>query len=101
MYKKNDVVIINSPAGVGIPHVHVKLVERVEVKPSKGRSFDWPGYIGWQCELIKEDEVEALRKEWNIPFRWPDRVSTFTFEKNIVKKAKLVSGPNRRRITRK
>lgn len=96
MYKKDDVVIINSPAGAGIPHVHVRLIEREEVKPVKGRTFDWPGYVGWECELIKKEEVEILRKEWNIPFRWPDRVSTFTFEKNIVKKVKTSSRRKRR-----
>ena len=96
MYKKNDVVIIKSPAGAGIPHVHVKLIEREEVKPSKGRAFDWPGYVGWKCELIKQEEAEILRKEWSIPFRWPDRVNTFTFEENIVKKVKVPSRRKRR-----
>lgn len=101
MYKKNDVVIIKSPAGVGIPHVHVRLVEREEVKPSKGNSFDWPGYVGWKCELVKEEEAEILRKEWNIPFRWPDRITTFTFEENIIKKVKPVRSRKRRRIAKK
>ena len=85
MYKKNDVVIIKSPAGVGIPYIHVRLIEYEEVKPTKGRTFDWPGYVGWKCELIKEAEAETLRKEWSIPLYWPDKVETFTFEKNIVK----------------
>lgn len=101
MYKKNDVVIIKSPAGAGIPHVHVRLVEREEVKPSKGNSFDWPGYVGWKCELVKEEEAEILRKEWNIPFRWPDRITTFTFEENIIKKVKPVRSRKRRRIAKK
>ena len=101
MYKKNDVVIITSPAGAGIPHVHVRLIERKEVKPSKGNSFDWPGYVGWKCELIKEEEAEILRKEWSIPFRWPDRVTTFTFEENIVKKVKPAPRRIRRRIADK
>jgi len=101
MYKKNDVVIIKSPAGAVIPHVHVRLVEREEVKPSKGNTFDWPGYVGWKCELIKEEEAEILRKEWNIPFKWPDQITTFTFEENIVKKVKPPPRRKRRRIANK
>ena len=98
MYKKDDVVIIKSRAGDGIPHVHVKLVEREEVKPSKGNSFDWPGYIGWKCELIKEEEVEVLRKKWSIPFKWPDKVETFTLERDILKKIPKSTTSRRRRI---
>ena len=42
MYKKGDVVIIQSNAGAAIPQVEVRLIERVIVKPQKGRTFDWP-----------------------------------------------------------
>ena len=85
MYKKGNVVIIQSIAGPAIPQVEVRLIERVIVKPQKGRTFDWPGYVGWKCVLTKQKEVDMFRKKWSIPFEWPDKVETFTFEKNIIK----------------
>ena len=97
MYKKGDVVIIQSNAGTAIPQVEVRLIERVIVKPQKGRTFDWPGYVGWICVLTKQKEVDMLRKKWSIPFEWPDKVETFTFEKNIVKN---VSTRSKRRVNK-
>jgi len=97
MYKKGAVVIIQSIAGPAIPQVEVRLIERVVVKPQKGRTFDWPGYVGWKCVLTKQEEVDMLRKKWSIPFYWPDKVETFTFEKNIVKN---VSSGSKRRVNK-
>ena len=91
MYKKGDVVIIQSNAGTAIPQVEVRLIERVIVKPQKGRTFDWPGYVEWKCVLTKQKEVDMLRKKWSIPFEWPDKVETFTFEKNIIKNVNVGS----------
>ena len=98
MYKKGDVVIIQSIAGPAIPQVKARLIERVVVKPQKGRTFDWPGYVGWICVLTKQKEVDMLRKKWSIPFEWPDKVETFTFEKNIVKN--VSTGSKRRRVNK-
>jgi len=98
MYKKGAVVIIQSIAGHAIPQVKARLIERVVVKPQKGRTFDWPGYVGWKCVLTKQKEVDMLRKKWSIPFEWPDKVETFTFEKNIVKNVSTRS--KRRRVTK-
>jgi len=86
MYKKDDIVLVKSPAGDAIPLIHVKLIKRIEQKAAKGRYFDWPGYVGWECELIKPEEADMLRKEWSIPFQFPDHIETFTFEGHIVKK---------------
>ena len=84
-YNKGDIVLISSAAGPAIPHVQVRLIQRVVVKPSKGRTLDWPGYVGWECELIKESDAKKLKKNWGIPFNFPDQIETFTLEANIVK----------------
>jgi len=97
MYKKGAVVIIQSIAGPAIPQVEVRLIERVIVKPQKGRTFDWPGHVGWKCVLTKQEEADMLRKKWSIPLYWPDKVETFTFEKNIVKN---VSSGSKRRVNK-
>ena len=83
-----------SPAGVGVPVVHLKLVKRIESKAQKGRTFDWVAYVGWEAVLIKETDVDLLKKECCIPFKWPDDVETFVFERNIIKK---ISPKKRRR----
>jgi len=87
MYKINDIVLIKSCSGDGMPVIHVKLIERVEVKASKGTIFDWPGYVGWKCILTEPEEAALLRKEWSIPFKFPDDIETFVVEENIIEKA--------------
>ena len=79
-YKVGDIVLIKSSAGDVIPPVHVKLVERIERKPPKD-----PKYIMWRAHLTKRKEVDKLRKEWQIPFKFPDEVETFVCETNIIK----------------
>lgn len=86
MYKKGDIVLVKSPAGEAIPLIHVKLIKKIETKAAKGKNFDWPGYVGWECELTKPEEADKLRKEWSIPFKFPDNIKTFTFEDDIIKK---------------
>jgi hypothetical protein len=48
--------------------------------------------------LTKQKEVDMLRKKWSIPFEWPDKVETFTFEKNIIKN--VSTGSKRRRVNK-
>tara|TARA_R110002020_G_scaffold17408_1_gene61194 strand:+ start:237 stop:551 length:315 start_codon:yes stop_codon:yes gene_type:complete len=86
MYKENDIVLVKSRAGDAIPHIHVKLLKRIERKAQKGRYFDWPRYIGWDTVLVKPEEAELLRKKWSIPFKFPNDIETFVFEDDIVKK---------------
>ncbi len=87
-YKPGDIVLIRSAAGPAIPAVHVRLVKRIEVKPSKGRTMDWPGYVLWDAVLIKESEVKMLKKKFQIPYAFPDDVATSVFESNIIKKVR-------------
>jgi hypothetical protein len=86
MYRENDIVLVRSPAGESIPHIHVKLLKRIEVKPQKGRNFDWTGYVGWDCVLVKPEEADLLKKKYSIPFKFPNDIETFVFESDIIKK---------------
>ena len=78
-YKKGDIVLVESPAGAGIPHTHVKLTTRVEV-PKNGT---WEGYSGWHAEVLYEKEASALRK-YSIPIKVGDL--TFVFDDCIIGK---------------
>ena len=88
MYKINDIVWIKSIAGEEIPNCRVKLIERIETKASKGTIFNWPAHVGWRCILIDPDEAALLKKEWSIPFKFPDQIETFVAEENIIEKVK-------------
>lgn len=87
-YKKGDIVLVQSSAGKAIPKFHVKLLKRVVVKPSKGRLMDWSGYTGWEATPIYQEEVDMLRKEWQISFHKANEDVTFIFEEDIIKKVK-------------
>tara|TARA_R110000824_G_scaffold87097_3_gene214995 strand:- start:2287 stop:2547 length:261 start_codon:yes stop_codon:yes gene_type:complete len=80
MYKINDIVLIKSAAGPGIPPFKVKLLERIE----RETSFD-PAYIIWRAKLTSQQEADKLRKVWHIAFQFPDKVETFVYETNIIK----------------
>ena len=80
MYKKGDIVLVKSSAGVDIPPFHVKLIERIKRKPPKD-----PEYIMWRARLTKPKEADRLRKEWHIPFKFPNDIETFVHETNIIK----------------
>jgi hypothetical protein len=85
MRKIGDIVLVKSMAGDSITPVHVRLLEKVVVKPSKGNTFDWPGYSGWNAEMVFQEEIDFLRKEWNIPFeKIGDK--TFVYDYCILKK---------------
>ena len=87
-YKKGDIVLVQSPAGKAIPKFHVKLLKKIVVKPSRGRSMDWPGYTGWEATPIYQKEVDILRKQWQISFHKANEDKTFIFEEDIIKKVK-------------
>jgi hypothetical protein len=84
MYKPNDIVLVKSPAGPAIPPIHVKLLKQVVVKPSKYTK----GFTGWEAKLVYEKEANMLRKNWSIPFKFPDKIDTFVYETNIIKKVR-------------
>jgi len=89
-YKVGDIVLAKSVAGDAILPVHHKLLRRIEVKPSKGNSMDWPGYSGWDTVLVSSKEVEYLRKIWCIPFSESEKNETFVYDNCILKKVKEV-----------
>ena len=89
-YKKGDIVLAKSAAGDGILPVHLKLVKRIEVKPSRGRTMDWPGYSGWDSVLISAEEIKYLKQEWNIPYTEPEKDSVFVYDWCILKRVKEV-----------
>ena len=97
IYKKDDIVLVRSIGGDAIPKIHVKLIEQKIVKPQKGKTMDWPGYIGWECILTKPEEADILRKEWSIPFRFPDHIETFVLEENIIKKVSTNNNAHKRK----
>ena len=76
-YKKGDIVLVKSPAGDSIPHIHVRLIERVVVEGKKRtgtgfrKTMDWPGYSGWEAELVYQSDADMLRKQWSRPFKGP------------------------------
>lgn len=84
-YNKGDIVLIRSCAGPAVPHIQVRLIKKVIVKPSKDHHTDRPGYTGWECKLVKESDARKLKKDWGIPFSFPDQIETYTHEKDIVK----------------
>ncbi len=94
-FKKGDIVLVSSVAGDCIPNIHVRLLNRVEVKARPGRlvgfkkSMDWPGYSGWEATPIYQKEIDALRKRWSIPFKEKEKEVTFVYDECIIKKIKI------------
>ena len=78
-YEEGDIVLVESPAGTGIPHTHVRLKNRVDVPPGNG----WDGHKGWHAEVLYEQEAAALRK-CSIPINVGDL--TFVFDDCIIDK---------------
>ena len=79
-YKVGDIVLVKSSAGSAIPNFHVKLLQKIK----RITSFD-PPYIVWKARLTKHKEADMLRKQWQIPFKFPNEVETFVYETNITK----------------
>lgn len=86
MYKKNDIVLVNSKAVPAMKPISVRLLKKYVVKARKGNRIDWPAYIGWDAELINKSDAIRLKKRWQIPFKFPDDVETFIYEEEIIKK---------------
>ena len=80
-YKVGDIVLVRSGAGEAIPRFHVKLIERVVRNPPKD-----PSYVIWRAHLTRHREATILRKEWHIPFKFPNDIETFILERNIIRK---------------
>ena len=99
-YKVNDIVLVSSPAGDDITKIHVRLLKRCVVKPSKGRTMDRPGYSGWEATPIFQQEIDTIRKEWSIPFTTPDEHITFVLDENIIKKPRNPQPPPAKVSTR-
>lgn len=104
-YKVGDIVLVKSNAGHCIPKIHVRLTKRVVVKPTPGKlvgfrkTMDWAGYSGWFAEVLYQDEIDDLRKNWSIPFENPGD-KTFVYDSEIVKKPrKKRSNANKKIIT--
>ena len=87
-YKIDDIVLIKSSAGDAIPHIHVRLLKRIVIKPRKGRNVDWPGYSGWEATPVYQKEIDTLRKKWSIPFTKPEKDLTFVYDRDILHKEK-------------
>ena len=108
-YKVGDIVLVSSPAGEVIPKIHVRLLKRIEVKPSKGNRMDWPGYSGWEATPVFQEEIDNIRKKWSIPLTNPEEDITFVYDGSIVKKPrnpqprseKVSAGVRRRRRSNK
>jgi coproporphyrinogen III oxidase len=83
-FKVGDIVLVKSSAGPAIPHIHVRLLKRIVVKPRKGRNIDWPGYSGWEATPVYQKEIDKLRKEWSIPFKNPEKDLTFVYDRDII-----------------
>tara|TARA_Y100000593_G_C4189386_1_gene276074 strand:- start:279 stop:545 length:267 start_codon:yes stop_codon:yes gene_type:complete len=83
-YKIGDIVTVKSKMNKVIPKFHVRLLEKKVVKESKGNNMDWPGYIGWECELIYKKEADMLRKKFQVPFKFPNDIATFVYEDEII-----------------
>jgi len=80
-YKVGDIVLVRSSAGEAIPRFHVKLIERIVRRPPND-----PNYIIWRAHLTRQREADILRKEWQIPFKFPNDVETLVLEMNIIRK---------------
>ena len=76
-----DIVLVRSSAGEAIPRFHVKLIERIVRRPPNDSN-----YIIWRAHLTRQREADILRKEWQIPFKFPNDVETLVLEMNIIRK---------------
>jgi hypothetical protein len=83
-YKVGDIVLVRTGASEAIPRFHVKLIERIVRNPPKD-----PSYVIWRAHLTRQREATILRKEWHIPFKFPNDIETFVLEMNIIRKERI------------
>jgi len=94
-FEIGDIVLASSVAGDSIPHTHVRLLKKIEVKPTPGKftglrkSMDWPGYSGWETVAVYQDEIDELRKNWGIPYGKVGDDIIFVYDDCIIKKVKI------------
>ena len=94
-FKVGDIVLASSVAGDSIPHIHVRLLKKIEVKPTPGKftgfkkSMDWPGYSGWETVAVYQDEIDELRKNWGIPYGKVGDDIIFVYADCIIKKVRI------------
>ena len=86
MYKEGDVVWVRSRFIEGVPLIRVKLLKKEIYKGGRGKYITFPPYVGWEGVLISKEDCDMLRKDWCIPFKFPDDVETFVFEEEIVRR---------------
>ena len=91
-YKVGDIVLVKSSAGEAIPRFHVKLIERIVRNPPKDSS-----YVIWRAHLTRQREATILRKEWQIPFKFPNDIETFVLDMNIIRKERTTKKRKTRR----
>ena len=91
-YKVGDIVLVKSSAGEAIPRFHVKLIERIVRNPPKNSS-----YVIWRAHLTRQREATILRKEWHIPFKFPNDIETFVLDMNIIRKERTTKKRKTRR----
>jgi hypothetical protein len=85
-YSVGDTVLVKCAMAKAIKPFKVKLIKKHVIKERKGNTFTWLGYIGWDAVMVDKKDVIRLRKNWQIPFYYPDKIQTFVFEEEIIKR---------------
>jgi len=85
MYKKGDIVLVRC-RNIDARPIRVKLLEKETFKGHKGKYINFPPYVGWSAIITNKKDCDMLRKDWCIPFKFPDERTTFIFEEEIVGK---------------
>ena len=85
MYKTSDIVWVRC-RHIDAPPIRVKLLEKEVFKGYEGTYVTFPSYVGWSVLIIDKKDCDMLRKEWCIPFEFPDNRETFVFEEEIIHK---------------
>ena len=85
MYKSGDIVLVKCQ-NIDAPPIRVKLLEKEVSKVYEGKYIKLPSYVGWSAIITNKKDCDMLRKEWCIPFKYPNDRETFVFEKEIIKR---------------
>ena len=76
-YRKNDIVVFNSFAGV---QIRARLVERIYYP----KNDNWGGYGGWNAVLIYKKDMEKLKSHCVVV----DKEEFWIYDWQIIKKTK-------------